>query len=181
MNQHTALGLNGRHEGDTDEVGGESRPRRVGDGQDGGLPRIGVNLVRTLAVHNQIVVHLLNVHSHLAERVWNQSEMLASTVLDGDFRLRHGGHTDKAAYLDHVGENAVFASVQFLHSFDFQKIRTNTRNLCAHIIQHGAQLIQVRLARGVEDGGLALRKHGSHHNVGSTCHGRFVQLHVAAF
>ena len=157
VDQHAALGLDGRHEGDADEVGGESRPRRVGDGQDGGLARVGVDAVGFLSVDDEVVALPLELHPHLAESVGNQSQMVAGAILNGQLRLGHGRHTDEAAHLDHVGEDAVRASVQLLDPLNLQQIGADAGNLRTHVVEHGAKLVQIGFAGGVEDGGFAFR------------------------
>ena len=130
---------------------------------------------------DEVITFPLELHAHLAEGVGNQPEMVAGTVFDGQLRLGHRRHADKAAHLDHVGEDSMRASVQLLDPLNLQQIGTDTGNLRAHVVEHGAELVQIGFAGGVEYGGLAFRQHCRHHDVGGTRHGRLVQLHVAAF
>ena len=70
-------------------------------------------------------------------------------------------------------------SVQFLHAGDGQKVGADAVYPGAHGRKQTAELLHVRLAGGVVDGGDTIGQHGRHHDVGGTCHRSLVQQHVA--
>lgn len=102
-------------------------------------------------------------------------------VFDDDLRTRHCGETYKTANLNHIGQAGVAASAERRYSIDFQKVATNTRNLCAHIVEHRAKLANVRFAGSVENSGFAFGKHRSHYDVGRTRYRSLFQKDVSAF
>ena len=72
-------------------------------------------------------------------------------------------------------------TVQFLYAGDGQEVGAHALYLCAHLVEKAAELLDVRFAGSVVDGGDALGQHGGHHDVGRAGDGSLVQEHIAAF
>ena len=68
--------------------------------------------------------------------------------------------------------------MQLFHTFDGQQIGTDAGNLGTHLIEHAAQLLDVRFASSIVNGSGALGKHGSHDDIGCTSNTGFVQEHM---
>ena len=83
--------------------------------------------------------------------------MIIARVLDGDLAARHGGKSDKGADLDHVRQHAMLGATEFLHTVNVQQVAADALDLRAHAHKHVAQLLQVGLAGGIENGGAAFR------------------------
>ena len=179
MDEDAALALRGDHEHHRQQVRGQARPGGVGEGHDGPVQE-GVYLVAFLRRHIDVVAPLLQVHAQAAEGVRNDAQVVPRHILDGDFALVDGGHADERAHLDHIRQNAVVCAVELLHAVDPQEVGAHAVDERAHPVEHLAQLLQVRLAGGVVDGGRAPRKDGGHHDIGRTGHGSLVQQHIAA-
>ena len=180
VDEDAALGLGGHDEGDADEVGGEAGPRGVGHGHDASVHEA-LNLVVLLGGDVEVVAFLPHLDAEAAEHLWDEAEVLHLGVLDGEVALGHGGHADEGAHLDHVGQQAVFAAVQLLHAADGEQVAPHAADAGAHAVEHLAELVDVRFAGGVHDGGGAVGQHGGHHDVGGAGDGGFVEEHVAAF
>ncbi len=73
----------------------------------------------------------------------------------------------------------MLSPVEFLYSCDGQEIGSDAVDLGAHGRKQAAELLHIRLAGGVVDGGDALGQHGGHNDVGGTGDRRLVQQHVA--
>ena len=66
------------------------------------------------------------------------------------------------------------------HTINGEQIAANARDVCPHLVQHGAQLLYVRFASGVIYRRCALGEHGSHDDVCRTCHAGLVKQHICA-
>ncbi len=86
----------------------------------------------------------------------DDAQVLERYVADRQLRLRHGGHADEAADLDHVGKHRVLRAAERLHALDGQQVRGDARDAGAHAVEHAAQLLDVGFACRVVDRGGAL-------------------------
>ena len=95
--------------------------------------------------------------------------------------MRHGGQPHPRSHVEHVGQDAVAASMQAFHPADGQQVGPDAGYIGSHRDQHSAQLLHVRFARSVVDRGRAFRQDGGHHDVGRSGNRSLVQEHVSAF
>ena len=103
------------------------------------------------------------------------------TVLDGNFRLCHGSHPDKGADLDHIWKKRMRSAAKYLYTFDVEEVGAHSSNLCAHAVEHVAELLQIRFAGSIVNGGLAFGHHCGHDDVGCTRYGCLIEEHVGSF
>ena len=127
-----------------------------------------------------VVAALLEAYAEACELCGYDSEVVVRHILYGEFRAGHRGHADEAAHLDHVGQQGMFRAVEFAHALYGEQVRGYARDACAHAVEHAAELLHVRLACGVVDGGEALGEDGGHDYVGGTRDGGLVEEHVAS-
>ena len=80
VDKHTAPGLNGRDEGDTDQVRGKARPRGVGNGQDRAV-HIGLHLVAILLVDDNVVALNIKINAQFPEGVRDNPQVLNESLL----------------------------------------------------------------------------------------------------
>ena len=73
------------------------------------------------------------------------------------------------------------ATLQAFNTLNGEKVGTHALNPGSHIVEHGAELIYIRLAGGIHNGGSAFGKHGGHNDVGRSGNRGLVEQHVAAF
>ena len=66
--------------------------------------------------HYDVVLIFLHIDAETAETVKYYAQIAARHVLDGYLAPRHGRHAYETAHLYHVGQHAVFGSVQRLHT-----------------------------------------------------------------
>ena len=180
MNQDTSLGLGSHYQQHAEQVGGQAGPYRIGQGQDGAVQET-LYLILLLPGNEHIVAPLFQLQSQPAEAVGNDSQVLPGHILDGELTVCHGCHADKAAHLYHIRKNAVRGSMQRLHSLYGEQVGSYAGNLCPHLVQHPAKLLDVRLTGCIIDGGLPLGCHGCHHDIGRTGHGSLIEQHIGAF
>ena len=109
----------------------------------------------------------------------NWAGILERNVADRQLRTGHGCQADEAADLDHVGQQRVFGAVQLPDTLDGEQVRGDARDACAHAVEHQAQLLDVRFARGVVDGRETLGHHSRHDDIGRAGHRSLVEQHVA--
>ena len=127
-----------------------------------------------------VVTTLLELYAQTSKLRGDDTQILVRHVLDRKLGLRHSGHTDEAAHLDHIGQKRMLRAAQLLHTLDGEQVGCYTRNLCAHAVEHLAELLQVGLAGGVVDRRGALGHHGSHHDVGCARNRSLIQKHITS-
>ena len=72
-------------------------------------------------------------------------------------------------------------AMQLVHALYREQVRSDAAYLCAHVVEHPAQLLYVWFAGGVIYSGVSFGKHGSHYDVCRSCHRSLVEQHVCAF
>src|SRR5690554_5706130 len=110
MNQHTAFSLGSHHQKYAQQVGRYPWPGRIRNGHDGTINK-GFNFIIFLSRYINILTTNLQLYPHTLKRKRNNAQLGGRSVLDGEFTLRHGSHSNKAAYFNHVGQNAMCCAV----------------------------------------------------------------------
>ena len=57
-----------------------------------------------LTGNEEVVTFLLYLYAKTTEGVWNDAEVFQRAVFDANAIPTHGCHTDKRAYLNHIGQ-----------------------------------------------------------------------------
>ena len=117
-----------------------------------------------------VVSPLLEAYAKAAEALGNDAELVVVHVGYGELALVDGCHAYERAYFDHVGQNHMGSSVELFYSGDFEQVGANAFDFGTHSYQELAELLHVRLAGGVVDGGRALGEGCGHYDVGGTGH-----------
>ena len=130
---------------------------------------------------NEVVALYLDPHTETTEGVRDDAKVFDTDILDTDSIAAHRCHTDEGAYLDHIGQNMVFGTMQLLYTFDGEKVGSDTADLCPHTVQQMTELLDIGFAGSVINGGGAFGQNGSHDDIGCTCHRGFVEKHIGAF
>src|ERR1051325_52611 len=98
-----------------------------------------------------IVAAKFHLDTKATEDLRDQSQHIDTAVLDRDLRLCHRRKANETPDLDHIGQAGMFCAVKHRASFYRQKIRTDTRDLRTHAIEHSTQLLQVWFTRSIID------------------------------
>ena len=99
-------------------------------------------------------------------------------VVDRDVAARHGRQPDEAADLDVLRADPPLAAEEALDAVDAQDVRLDALDLRAERDEEAAEVLDVRLAGGVADHGLARRERGRHDRVLGCHHARLVEEDV---
>ena len=86
----------------------------------------------------------------------------------------------KLADLDVLGPDAIRAAAQPVDALDAQDVRADALDLGAERDEEPAEILDMRLARGMADDRLALGEHGRHDRVLGPHHGCLVEVHARA-
>ena len=84
---------------------------------------------------------------------------------DGDVAARHRRRDTPRRGDDAVADHTVFGRVQLGHAVDRQRRGSRALDLGAHLVEHLAQVDDVRFARGVVDGRDTFCDHRRHQDV----------------
>ncbi len=68
--------------------------------------------------------------------------------------------------------------MQCFHAFDGEEVGCDAADFRSHAVEQAAELLQVRFAGSVVDGGSAFGKYGGHHYIGGSGDGCFVEQHI---
>ena len=91
--------------------------------------------------------------------------MLRNDTVHSHATARSGDGRHISTRLDHIGRNAVMASVERLHTADTDHARARARNIRAAGIEKVRNIDDMRLTRGVLKRGHALGEDGGEHDV----------------
>ena len=123
---------------------------------------------------------LLDGDSHLGQLADDGLQMLGDDVGQGNTAARSGYGAHIGAGFDHVGNNGVGATVQFLYAINVNFRCACTQNVSAAHIQEIGQGHDVGLSGGVTDDGSAFCQHGGQHDVDGSTYGSHVQNNLSA-
>jgi hypothetical protein len=112
--------------------------------------------------------------------VQHRVEVLRLDVLDHQLAARDGREADERGDLDVVGTDTVPRTAEAGAAVDAEDVRADAVDLRTHRDQKAAEILHVRLARRVDQRGVALGKHGGHHGVLGGGHGRLVHEEAGA-
>ena len=85
--------------------------------------------------------------SQLPEFIRDDAEVFDAGVFDGDIALRHGCQPDEGSHFDHIGQHAEIRFRQGLYAIDDQHVAADAADLCAHVGEHPAKLLYIRVHR----------------------------------
>ena len=74
----------------------------------------------------------------------------------------------------------MLGAVEFAHTLDGEEIGADALDVGTHTREHTAELLEIRLAGSIVDGGGAFGADGSHDDVGGAGDGSFVEQHIAS-
>ena len=180
MDEHGAFCLCADHEQDAQQVGRQSRPGRVADGHKRAVDEA-LYLVVFLFGNEEVLAVCLNADAEPAEGGGDDAKVLRGDLADADAVAHHGGHADKGTHLNHVWQDGMFCAVKRGDAFDGKEVASDAFDMCSHLAEHLAELLDVGFAGGIVDGCDAFGKHGRHDDVGGSGYGGFVQEHVGSF
>jgi hypothetical protein len=153
--QDRPLRLRGDGDGDRGQVGWERRPRAVLDLRD-----LAAEVVLDLELlargdgHRRVVQ--LDADAEALEVREDRPDVLGGYVLDGHVPAGDRGEADEAGDLDVLGADAPLAAVEGLDAVDAEDVRADAVDPRAERLEEAAEILDVRLARGVADHGLPL-------------------------
>ena len=178
MEEHGAARLCGHGDEHAQQIGCEAWPGSVGQCHDAAVDER-LYLIVAHTRDEQVVALFFHFDAHAAEGIGNDAKVSERHILDADAVAHHRCHSDERAHLNHVGQDAVRRAVQAVNAFNGEQVGGDAADACAHAVEHAAQLLDVRLAGSVVDGGGATGQDGSHNDVGRAGDGGFVEKHIS--
>ena len=105
-----------------------------------------------------VALHVASARPAAREHAVDHAQVLGDDVVDAELAARHRGQAEEAAHLKVVGRDGEFAAAQPIHALNRQRVGADPADLRAQAVQQAAQVLHVRLGRGVADDGRALRQ-----------------------
>ena len=127
--------------------------------------------------HADARVRDLHLDAELPERRDDRDEIVRLDVRHDELAARRRGEADERRDLDVVRADAVVAPAERRLPRDVQDVRADALDLCADRDEEAAEILDVRLAGGVAEDGLAFGEHGGHDRVLRPHDGRLVEVH----
>ena len=179
VDQHRAARLRGDDQGDADQVGVEAGPGRRVDLGDG---VVGVLLDAQLLVfrHEDVVAVVVPAHAELPKADPGHAVLARARPGDPDGAAGHGGQADERGDLHEVRPDRVLAAAEPGDAADREHVGADAFDLGAEPVEEVAQILDMRLGRGVADRGVALGQHGAHHSLLGRGHAHLVEEQVGA-
>ena len=110
--------------------------------------------------------------------------MIEITVLQFEFTVGDGGGEHESAALDAVGDDAMFASDQFIDAFNANFRGAMTDDFGTHLVEQIGTVHDFRFAGGADEDGFTLGQGGGTHDIDRAQDGwalRPAEVHTAAF
>ena len=162
---HRAIGADGERDHDRQQVDGKVGPRGGFDLREeiGGERRLEVQAL--VLAHDGGVAAVSDLDAELGEGARDEIEVLRDGVFNFHLAAGDCAEGEEGDDLVVVGADGERAALEFFHAGDGELARAAALDLRAHGDERGAEILHVRLARGVEEHGLAVGEHGGHHEI----------------
>ena len=121
MEQDAAARLRGHRDGNTDQVGRETRPDIGFDLWDG-IPQIRLNLQTLFGWNEDIFSFHVPGYSQPAEYEADHIQVLIAGIVNAQLAVGHYGCANKTDHFQVIRPNGELASVQALHALYMQRI-----------------------------------------------------------
>ena len=177
MEQDRPLGLRSHHNQHTQQIGSQTGPGCISQRHERTVDKR-LDFIMVLPRDIKVVTLGFNPYAQSLEHIGNHAQIAQGDILDTQAVAHHGCHSYKAADFNHIGQDAMFSTMQFFNPDNGDKIRSNATDTCAHGIEQVTKLLHIRFAGSIINGSSAFSQHGSHNNIGSTGYGSLIEQHV---
>ena len=179
VDENEPRALRRRHERDRHRVGGERRPRLILELRHVSA-EIALNHLLLLGRHDEIgpVDHARNAESREAHQ--RRAKMLDAGVGDANLRARDRRQADERPDLDVIGPDAMRRAAERAAALHRQLVRPGALDLCAERDEEMAEILDVRLARGIAKNRRSARRDSGHERVLGAGDARLIEKHVGA-
>ncbi len=152
------------------------RKTRIRQGLD-----IGRCMRSEIASDYHLLISDLDTHTAFAEFCNHRLQMIGYYIAyvqcsSGNSRRKH-----ESSCLYPIGNDRMFCSMQLVHTFDFDRVRSRTFDFCAHFIQKVCQINDFGFFCGIFQICDAMCQNGSHHYVLRRSHTRKVEINRIAY
>ena len=106
--------------------------------------------------NHKVIVLYLYLHSQAAECIRNNAQILDRHILDAHTFTTHCRHADERTYLNHIRQDAMLGTMQFINTHDGEQVAGDAADLSAHRIEQMAELLDIWFASCIINGGSAL-------------------------
>ena len=131
--------------------------------------------------NDNCIVLFLNSDTHFAELACDGLDVLGDNRRDAHASARGGNGYHIGARLDHIGNDGIATTMQFLNSANLNYRRTGAYNICSASVEEVCQVDDMRLARGILDNRCSLCKNRCQNNVDGSPYGCNVEINAIAF
>ena len=106
--------------------------------------------------NHKVIILYLYLHSQAAECIRNNTQILDRHILDAHTFSTHCRHADERTYLNHIRQDAMLGTMQFINTHDGEQVAGDAADLSAHRIEQMAELLDIWFASCIINGGSAL-------------------------
>src|SRR5882672_10398876 len=175
--QQDPLALRRNHDRDRHQIGGEGGPRAVLQLRH--VPaQVGANAALLTGIHDQLGAVESRADAQSLEPQEDAAQILAAHAVDRDRAVRHGGEPDERADFDVVRPHRAAGGPEWQSAFDRERVRADALDARAQVRQEAGEVLDVRLAGGVPQGGGAAGGHRRHQRVLGRRDAGFVEENV---
>ena len=130
--------------------------------------------------NHKVIILYLYLHSQAAECIRNNAQILDRHILDAHTFTTHCRHADERTYLNHIRQDAMLGTMQFINTHDGEQVAGDAADLSAHRIEQMAELLDIWFASCIINGGSALCQYRCHDDIGGTGNRSLIEQHIAA-
>ena len=179
MEEDAATSLGSHYEEHGKKVRSESWPRGIGKRHDGAVNKR-IDDIMFLFWNHKVIVLYLYLHSQAAECIRNNAQILDRHILDAHTFATHCRHADERTYLNHIRQDAMLGTMQFINTHDGEQVAGDAADLSTHRIEQMAELLDIWFASCIINGGSALCQYRCHDDIGGTGNRSLIEQHIAA-
>ncbi len=140
--------------------------------------QVGANAALLTGIHDQLGAVESRADAQPLEPQEDAAQILAAHAVDRDRAVRHGGEPDERADFDVVRPHRAPGGLERQSAFDRERVRADALDARAQVRQEAGEVLDVRLAGGVPQGGRAAGGHRRHQRVLGRRDAGFVEENV---
>ena len=173
VEKYTTLCLCSNNEQHRDKVWCQSWPWSIANGHNRSINERVYHIV-VLTWNQEVITIFDNLYTESTEGIKYQSQVRNRHVFNTNTITYHRCNTNERAYLNHIRQDSMVSSMQFLHTLNSNQVAGNTANLRSHCIKHLTELLDIRLTSCVVYRGCSFCQNSCHDNISSTRNRGFI-------
>ena len=133
-----------------------------------------------MAGDKDVIALTLHINAQTTEGIGDDTQLIVCYALYQNAIAYHSGHTYERAHLNHVRQDGMFCTAQFLHTLNGQQVTAYTADVGTHLVEHLAELLDIGLTGCIIYCSGSFCHNSCHNYVGGSCYRGLIKKHITS-